>query len=290
MKKRDEIEDHESCFNKARDDERLFVLLARDAAAPVAVRAWVAERLRLGKNSADDDQIREAIECAQLMEAERAEMTASRKQQHMNWTVAVPSFAVTLLSTPEFPVVRRDLTWGEIVGLLSDPRRTPCTVSSCERGLCEHKRGGCWSPAVFANGAWRRGAIESTSLLVFDVDRSTDDQVDEIRAQISSLRYLIHSTHSDRPDDRAVRIVVALSRPVAPEEWSVFWRAAQQFLAPSADPAAADPARAYFLPSRPSDAGYFVQVNEGAALDVDFVRAFVTPRAEHPTAGGEVSP
>ncbi len=85
MIKRDEIEDTESCFNKAQDGERLFVLLARDPAAPVAIRAWIAERIRQGKNTPGDDQIREAYECANLMELERSEIEASRRQQQMRW-------------------------------------------------------------------------------------------------------------------------------------------------------------------------------------------------------------
>ena len=80
MIKRDEIEHPESCLSKARDDERLFVLLARDAAAPVAIRAWVAERLRLGKNQPEDAQILEALDCATRMEIERRESEESRRQ------------------------------------------------------------------------------------------------------------------------------------------------------------------------------------------------------------------
>jgi hypothetical protein len=83
--KRDEIEYSESCLNKARDDERLFVLLSRDPAAPVAIRAWVAERLRLGKNTSDDGQVVEALECARLMEVERAEVDAARRQEKIRW-------------------------------------------------------------------------------------------------------------------------------------------------------------------------------------------------------------
>lgn len=83
MIKRDELDYTESCLNKARDNERLFVLLARDAAAPVAIRAWVAERLRLGKNTADDPQIVEAMDCARLMEIERRESEDSRRQTEM---------------------------------------------------------------------------------------------------------------------------------------------------------------------------------------------------------------
>lgn len=71
MRKQDELENPSSCLNKAKDGEWLFVLLGRDAAAPVAIRAWVAERIRLGKNSADDPQIVEALACAEFMEQTR---------------------------------------------------------------------------------------------------------------------------------------------------------------------------------------------------------------------------
>ena len=86
MIKRDEIEIENSCFNKAHDGERLFVILARDPAAPVAIRAWIAERIRLGKNAAGDEQIREAFECANRMELERSDIEAVRRQQQLRWT------------------------------------------------------------------------------------------------------------------------------------------------------------------------------------------------------------
>jgi hypothetical protein len=60
MLKRDELADPNSCLNRARDDEWTFVLLGRDPAAPVAIRAWIEERVRLGKNRRDDPQIRSA--------------------------------------------------------------------------------------------------------------------------------------------------------------------------------------------------------------------------------------
>lgn len=85
MIKRDEIEDPSSCFNKARSEERLFVLLARDPAAPVAIRAWIAERIRLGKNAPGDEHIRDAYECAALMELERSEVEAARRQESIRW-------------------------------------------------------------------------------------------------------------------------------------------------------------------------------------------------------------
>lgn len=71
MRKRDELNSPAGCMARARDDEMTFVLLGRDAAAPYAIRAWIAERVRLGKNRPDDPQIVEAEECARIMESER---------------------------------------------------------------------------------------------------------------------------------------------------------------------------------------------------------------------------
>ena len=61
MRKRDELIC--GCMAKARPDEMTFVLLARDAAAPVAIRAWIAERVRLGKNRPHDEQIVDLYFC-----------------------------------------------------------------------------------------------------------------------------------------------------------------------------------------------------------------------------------
>ncbi len=85
MIKRDEINTLNSCFNKAHDGEHLFILMSRDPAAPVAIRAWIAERLRLGKNAPGDEQIREAFESASLMEFERGEIVAASRQERLPW-------------------------------------------------------------------------------------------------------------------------------------------------------------------------------------------------------------
>ena len=70
MRKKDELSLEHTCMNHAHTEEMTFVLIGRDAAAPVAIRAWVAERLRIGKNVDSDPQIVEALECAKTMESE----------------------------------------------------------------------------------------------------------------------------------------------------------------------------------------------------------------------------
>ena len=65
MLKRDEISNPNSCFNRAKDDEAIFVLLGRDVAGAVAIKAWTDERIRLGKNQPGDPQIVEALALAE---------------------------------------------------------------------------------------------------------------------------------------------------------------------------------------------------------------------------------
>lgn len=64
MKKLKEASDPKSCWNRADEEEIVFVLLARDPAAPAAILAWINERVRIGKNYAGDAQILEATRAA----------------------------------------------------------------------------------------------------------------------------------------------------------------------------------------------------------------------------------
>lgn len=73
MRKRDELSDPKSCLNKAKDNEWLFVLLGRDAAATYAVLAWIDKRILLGKNKRNDPQIQEASRWIENVDREQAE-------------------------------------------------------------------------------------------------------------------------------------------------------------------------------------------------------------------------
>ena len=70
MRKKDELTNPLSCMSRAREDEMTFVLLGRDVAAPTAIRAWIEERIRVGKNQPGDPQTIEAEACAATMERE----------------------------------------------------------------------------------------------------------------------------------------------------------------------------------------------------------------------------
>lgn len=68
MLKRDELALPDSCLNKARDDELVFVLLERDQAAPAAIRAWIARRIELGKERPGDPKLESALAMVRRME------------------------------------------------------------------------------------------------------------------------------------------------------------------------------------------------------------------------------
>jgi len=66
--KQEEIDNPDSCWNKAEPDEMIFVILARDKAAPATLRKWADERLAEGLNGPMDQKIINARAAAATME------------------------------------------------------------------------------------------------------------------------------------------------------------------------------------------------------------------------------
>lgn len=71
MTKAENLADPNSCWNKARDDEHVFVLLERDAATPGTIRDWVRRRWDLRKNEPGDRQTTTALYEADEIEAKQ---------------------------------------------------------------------------------------------------------------------------------------------------------------------------------------------------------------------------
>lgn len=72
MTRSKELSDPNSCFSKAKEDEPMFVLLARDVMAPDIVREWCRQRIKFLNQSPADEQIKEAMAIAQQMEEWKA--------------------------------------------------------------------------------------------------------------------------------------------------------------------------------------------------------------------------
>lgn len=84
MTKREELADPNSCFNKAKDDELIFVLLERDEAACHAVLEWAKKRVELGKNLDTDPKIVSAVSWVRAAELLRdfPSTAGSRSEEH----------------------------------------------------------------------------------------------------------------------------------------------------------------------------------------------------------------
>ena len=178
---------------------------------------------------------------------------------------------------------RGEAQWEDMVMGFADVRAGECELATCARGECPHKSGLSWAPAVWPAGKLRRkGGVEFVSALVVDLDHvPTDAALAEQLGRVAHLRHAVHASHSDRPGDRCVRIILPTSRPVPGHEWPRFWRAAIDAFGFPADEKCKDGSRLYYLPSRPRDAchraidgsGFLTYASDGHLLDVDGILA-----------------
>lgn len=67
------------CYANAEPDEPMFILLARDAAAPGIVRRWAAHRAT--DPATPPEQVEEALACAAAMEAWRAARVEQKRDE-----------------------------------------------------------------------------------------------------------------------------------------------------------------------------------------------------------------
>lgn len=81
MLKKQEIDNLESCLNKAAIDEPLFVLRGKDICAAETVREWARARVRAGKNHPQDKQVLEALAIADAMDAYAAKRAGEIKTE-----------------------------------------------------------------------------------------------------------------------------------------------------------------------------------------------------------------
>lgn len=87
MRKDLESTDPKSCWNRARPDQFVFVLLDHDVTTPGTIRDWVNRRIKAGKNKdVNDPQIAEALALADQIEKEQRAQALKKAWPH-NTTV-----------------------------------------------------------------------------------------------------------------------------------------------------------------------------------------------------------
>jgi hypothetical protein len=131
--------------------------------------------------------------------------------------------------------------------------------------LDDKRRGRCWSPTKYADGATSRhnDGVEAVSCLVFDCDRVEPDW-----ARLEGSWYVAHTTYQHTPEHPRWRLVLPLAAPVPAQQWRDVWRRAHAALCPEADPNCKDASRQYYLPSHPPGVLSDVRYHEGPLLNV----------------------
>jgi hypothetical protein len=178
---------------------------------------------------------------------------------------------------------RAEVLWDELVESLKDHRRCSCTTATCQKKNCPEKPGPAWSATVYKDGKRAKKNVEAVTALVLDLDHLPDDGalVHALR-NCGKYRTCVHSSHSHRPDDVCVRVVIDIDRPVKLEEWDRFRANVVERLGIPADPGAKDASRLFFLPSAPSDAEVIAESWDGEQLRVDEFLAPLKPKVPPP--------
>lgn len=163
-----------------------------------------------------------------------------------------------------------------------------------EHDLREERDRALFAPVAFRAPHRCDENVVAVYALSLDFDHLSRAQLDVLIAHVEPHRLLIYSTWRNltvrngagEPEWR-VRVVLDLSRPVLDTEWAAFWsRAAGRFSRPglAVDTKCANPSRAFYRPSAPTDADTATlihEIHDGLPLDVDAVLADPEPHRPH---------
>lgn len=172
------------------------------------------------------------------------------------------------------------VTWGELVGKLSETRRTAETQDEYKRlpksQQDEIKDVGGFVAGHLKNGQRGTGKVECRSMITLDADFAEPDFCDTVE-MFAEYSYIIYSTHKHTPEKPRLRLIVPLSRAVTAEEYE----AAARKLADSLgieqfDDTTYQPHRLMYFPSTSADGEYVFRHAERQPLDVDRLLAEYT--------------
>lgn len=171
-----------------------------------------------------------------------------------------------------FPTVL-DISTDELSELLLTDNRTPCTLHDCAGKSCQYKHGPAWSPA-YIEGQRDTKNVKAITAAVFDIDAVSADQLQTLTTNLEKQSGVIHSTHSHRENNISLRLVLWLSREVAPGEWPTVWNGIIRKFNIPCDPVCKDVARLFFLPTTVADGEFLAGKLPGSEpVNVDEILA-----------------
>ena len=169
----------------------------------------------------------------------------------------------------------QDILWSSLAERLQTVTRTTETQAEY-KGLAKAKRDDIKDVGGFVGGSLKGGrrkaeAIIQRRLLTLDLDYVTpSDSPWETVELVIGCAAVLYSTHSHTPRAPRLRLVLPLSRPVNPDEYTaVARRVAGDIGIDMCDDTTYEPHRLMYWPSASFDAEYCYRIFDGPWLDVD---------------------
>jgi putative DNA primase/helicase len=125
------------------------------------------------------------------------------------------------------------------------------------------------SPVSYMPGTTRGNqSVDAVFCAVFDIEHH--GPFEALQERLDGYAFLAHSSYRHKPEDPRYRIILPLAKPVYSSEWSHAWAKLNYWVGGVNDPSTKDPARIYFLPSRPPEApGHFIVAGQGVPVDIE---------------------
>jgi hypothetical protein len=172
-----------------------------------------------------------------------------------------PPLVVTLWPSRTKPFGRRDRhTWPSFVETF---------IASPEIAIRKESIAG-YAFVTFKDNRRALGNAEHVFALMFDLDQG-DVSIDQAARLWRRTRAALYTTFSSTPAHPKLRIIIALSRPVSPEEHARLWLwAAKRFARAkiTLDESTRDASRLWYIPSHKPGGTYEWRVLNGKPLDV----------------------
>lgn len=169
----------------------------------------------------------------------------------------------------------RKIAWSDLAEKLMTANVTPETnkayiaATKSERSKIKDVGG---YVGGFLRGNRRKPAnVVHRQLLTLDLDYATEDFWEDYEMLFENAA-VIHATHSHTPDNPRFRLIIPLSRTVAPDEYQAIARKVAGMLDIELfDSTTFEINRLMFWPSNSIDVEYYAEIQDGPWLDADYI-------------------
>lgn len=171
----------------------------------------------------------------------------------------------------------KKMTWDDLVKKLSQSKITEETAAEYRRMTKDEKAevkdvGGFVGGHIKNKGRRVKGAVEKRYLLTLDADSPDPNFLESLNFEIADYEYVVYSTHGHTPETPRYRLILPVSRAMAPDEYqAVARRIAGNIGIENFDPTTFEVERLMFWPSAPADVEPVFIHNTGVPVDVGVV-------------------